>query len=116
MYTNYDRLKCTKLIKDCAKTCVEFGEDCEAFSWKEEDKICILRADWLSTETEGHENTWSGHKCDLSRKHFPQTPRDGMYPAGEVLVKPIPPTTQAPTTKDPSIHVCDTQVCSLLNT
>ena len=33
-----------------------------------------------------------------------------MFPAGDVLAKPVPPPTEAPTTRDPAVHICDTQV------
>ena len=44
--------------------------------------------------------------------HLPQTHRSGLYPAGNVIKKLIPPTTAPPTTQDPTKHICDDNVDS----
>ena len=98
-------------FQDCAKICLDYGIDCQAFSWNKNDEICTLRADWLSSESgDEQKNFWSGHRCDLVSSDLPQTLRYGLIPSESVLPKPIPPT-KTPTTAAPGTsHICDTKV------
>ena len=83
----------------CAEKCIEFGEDCVAFTWNEEDRLCIFKSDWLEFDrTKKYASSWSGHRCDMSSPNLPQFPRHGIFPHGEILPEQIVPTTSPPTT------------------
>ena len=82
----------TNSVEECAKKCIEFGEDCVVFTWNTDDELCIFKSDWIETApVSNSRNTWSGHRCDYASVILPQFPRHGIYPSGSILPKPVLP-------------------------